>query len=91
MLMLILAQAVFFDIDRYAAPSDLPHMMPSAAAFSQFAGALGIAETDTIVVYDTSGLFSAARVWWMFKTIWRAIGFCAGWGLAQMAIEGASN
>jgi thiosulfate/3-mercaptopyruvate sulfurtransferase len=31
------------------------------------AGALGIAETDTIVVYDGMGLFSAPRVWWTFK------------------------
>ena len=30
-------------------------------------GELGITETDTIVVYDTVGLFSAARIWWMFR------------------------
>ena len=31
------------------------------------AGALGIAETDTIVVYDGTGLYSAPRVWWTFR------------------------
>ena len=30
-------------------------------------GALGIAETDTIVVYDGIGLYSAPRVWWTFR------------------------
>ena len=60
--------AVFFDIDEVSDPStDLPHMLPTAVAFAEAAGALGIAETDTIVVYDSLGLFSAARVWWMFR------------------------
>lgn len=59
--------AVFFDIDVVADKStDLPHMMPGPAQFSEQAGALGIAETDTIIVYDGAGLFSAPRVWWTF-------------------------
>ncbi len=62
--------AVFFDLNAISDPStDLPHMLPDAATFSVAAGALGIAETDTIVVYDTAGLFSAARVWWTFKVM----------------------
>ncbi|MCP4935245.1 MAG: 3-mercaptopyruvate sulfurtransferase [bacterium] len=80
--------AVFFDIDLYAAPSDLPHMMPGAAAFSSFAGALGIAQTDTIVVYDTSGLFSAARVWWMFKQFGALSVFVLDGGLRKWISEG---
>jgi thiosulfate/3-mercaptopyruvate sulfurtransferase len=60
--------AVFFDIDAVADHStDLPHMLPGPAQFGQMAGALGIAETDTIVVYDGLGLFSAPRVWWTFR------------------------
>ncbi|CAN5267669.1 3-mercaptopyruvate sulfurtransferase [soil metagenome] len=60
--------AVFFDIDEVSDHSiDLPHMLPTATAFAEAAGALGISETDTIVVYDSLGLFSAARVWWMFR------------------------
>jgi thiosulfate/3-mercaptopyruvate sulfurtransferase len=31
------------------------------------AGALGIADSDTIVVYDGLGLFSSPRVWWTFR------------------------
>ena len=59
--------AVFFDIDAHAAPGPLPHMLPTADDFARAAGALGIAESDDIVVYDSLGLFSAARVRWMFR------------------------
>ncbi len=60
--------AVLFDQDDIVDPgSPLPHALPSAAFFSEKVGALGIAETDTIVVYDGPGFFSAPRVWWMFR------------------------
>lgn len=60
--------AVFFDIDRIAdRATALPHMLPSTEEFGEAAGALGIAEEDTIVVYDGAGLFSAPRVWWTFR------------------------
>lgn len=59
--------AVFFDIDAVSdQATDLPHMLPRGSDFAEAAGALGVSETDTIVVYDSLGLFSAARVWWMF-------------------------
>ncbi len=62
--------AVHFDIDAIADRStDLPHMMPSADAFAKAVGALGIGNGDTVVVYDGSGIFSAPRVWWMFKAM----------------------
>ncbi|CAM5766155.1 sulfurtransferase [Labrys miyagiensis] len=60
--------AVFFDIDRIAdASSGLPHMLPVEQAFAEAVGALGIRETQDIVVYDGAGLFSAPRVWWTFR------------------------
>jgi thiosulfate/3-mercaptopyruvate sulfurtransferase len=60
--------AVFFDIDAIADKStDLPHMLPDAAGFAAAAGALGLSESDTIVVYDGIGLFSAPRVWWTLR------------------------
>lgn len=60
--------AVFFDLDAVSDhSSNLPHMLPTAAAFAGAVGGLGIAETDTIVVYDTIGLRSAPRVWWTFR------------------------
>ncbi|WEK39381.1 MAG: 3-mercaptopyruvate sulfurtransferase [Candidatus Brevundimonas colombiensis] len=62
--------AVFFDLDAVSdRESPLPHMMPTPAAFAEAVGALGVAADDRIVVYDTVGLFSAARVWWMFRTM----------------------
>lgn len=62
--------AVFFDLDAVSdRDSPLPHMMPSPQSFAASVGALGIGNEDRIVVYDTAGLFSAARVWWMLKTM----------------------
>ena len=42
-------------------------MLPSAAAFEKSVRAFGVNRDSRIVVYDSLGLFSAARVWWMFK------------------------
>ena len=62
--------AVFFDLEAVSDhTSDLPHMLPTAAAFAEATGALGIADTDTLVVYDTVGIRSAPRVWWTFRTM----------------------
>jgi thiosulfate/3-mercaptopyruvate sulfurtransferase len=60
--------AVRFDVDDIADhASPLPHMLPAPDAFAAKVGALGIAETDTIVVYDGVGIFSSPRVWWTFR------------------------
>lgn len=60
--------AAFFDIDRIADPaSDLPHMLPDAARFAAEMGALGIGNDSAVVIYDSHGLFSAARAWWMLR------------------------
>lgn len=60
--------AVRFDLDSVVDPaSALPHTLPSPELFAQAAGALGLSETDTIIVYDGPGMFSAPRVWWMLR------------------------
>jgi thiosulfate/3-mercaptopyruvate sulfurtransferase len=60
--------AVFFDIDAIADPgTSLPHMLPSADRFARAVGDLGVGDGDRVVVYDTRGLASAPRVWWMFR------------------------
>jgi thiosulfate/3-mercaptopyruvate sulfurtransferase len=60
--------AVFFDIDAIAdTRSALPHMLPDARTFAARVGALGIGTGDLVVVYDTRGVVSAARVWWTFR------------------------
>lgn len=61
--------ALFFDIEAlsdHATP--LPHMLPSAKAFSRDMSALGVSDTNTIVVYEQQGVFSAPRAWWMLRT-----------------------
>jgi thiosulfate/3-mercaptopyruvate sulfurtransferase len=60
--------ARFFDIDAISdQASNLPHMMPDEDIFTQQVEKLGISSSSEIVIYDGSGLFSAARVWWMFQ------------------------
>ena len=60
--------ARFFDIDAIAdTTSDLPHMVPPPKQFAAQMQALGIGAGHQVVVYDTRGLFSAARVWWLFR------------------------
>lgn len=63
-------RAVFFDQDVVVAPgSTLPHTLPPPEVFATFAGSMGIGRDDTVVVYDGPGLFSAPRVWWMFRVM----------------------
>jgi len=60
--------ARFVDIDAVSdQASALPHMLPAPAAFAQAAGALGISNHGRVVVYDQRGIFSAARLWWMYR------------------------
>ena len=60
--------ARYFDIDRISdQDTELPHMIPGEGYFSQSVQELGISNSSKIVVYDGAGLFSAARVWWLFR------------------------
>jgi thiosulfate/3-mercaptopyruvate sulfurtransferase len=60
--------AVFFDIDAIADhTTPLPHMLPAPDAFAHAVGDLGVGTGDLVVVYDTRGVVSAARVWWTFR------------------------
>jgi len=60
--------ARFFDIDEISDHrSDLPHMVPPVEKFMSRVRALGVGDGHKIVVYDGAGLFSAARVWWLFR------------------------
>ena len=85
--------AVFFDIDRIVDPaSDLPHALAPPEIFAQEVGRLGISHDDTIVVYDSVGLFSAPRVWWNFRVMGAAKvaildGGLSGWIDDRLPIE----
>ena len=62
--------ALFFDIDEIAdTKSHLPHMLPPPEKFSSRMRSMGIGDGSRIVVYDSAGLFSAARVWWTFRVM----------------------
>ncbi len=78
-----------FDIDAIADHSNpLPHMLPSAAEFGRAVGKLGIADTDTIVVYDGAGLGGAPRVWWTFRVFGAKSVFILDGGLPKWKAEG---
>ena len=60
--------ARFFDIEDISDHrSDLPHMAPPIEKFMSRVREMGVGDGHQIVIYDGSGLFSAARVWWLFK------------------------
>ncbi|RHZ91717.1 3-mercaptopyruvate sulfurtransferase [Cereibacter sphaeroides] len=60
--------ARFFDIDEIAdLRSALPHMAPPPEKFISRMRAMGVGDGHQVVVYDGSGLRSAARVWWTFR------------------------
>ena len=62
--------AVFFDIDEISdTASPYPHMLPSPEKFASRVKKLGLGDGNRIVVYDGAGVFSAARVWWMFRAM----------------------
>jgi thiosulfate/3-mercaptopyruvate sulfurtransferase len=62
--------ALFFDIDEIAdTKSSLPHMLPPPEKFSSRMRSMGIGDGSRIVIYDSAGLFSAARVWWTFRVM----------------------
>lgn len=60
--------ALFFDIDDLSDDkSSLPHMLPSTVKFASRMKKMGVGDGMRVVVYDTAGLFSAARAWWTFR------------------------
>ena len=68
-----LPRAVFADIDEISdQQTSLPHMLPDSAQFEAQMRALGLSKNSQVVVYDSHGLFSAARLWWMLKAFGHA-------------------
>ncbi|HRE60983.1 MAG TPA: 3-mercaptopyruvate sulfurtransferase [Micropepsaceae bacterium] len=62
--------AQFFDIDRIAdTASPLPHMLPDPVMFASRMKKMGIGDGHRVIAYDTSGIFGAARAWWMFRVM----------------------
>ncbi|XP_058722811.1 thiosulfate/3-mercaptopyruvate sulfurtransferase 2-like isoform X2 [Vicia villosa] len=89
--------ALFFDIDGIAdRTTNLPHMLPSEEAFAAAVSALGIHNKDDLIVYDGKGLFSAARVWWMFRVfghdrVWVLDGGLPRWRASGYDVESSAS
>jgi len=65
--------ARFFDIDDISDHrSELPHMVPTVEKFMSRMRKMGVGDGHQVVVYDGAGIFSAARVWWMFRLLGKA-------------------
>ncbi len=47
--------------------NDFPSAFPSVEQFQKEARNLGINQDSALVVYDDKGIYSSARVWWLFK------------------------
>lgn len=61
---------VFFDIDEICdLDVDAPHMLPRPEKFASRMRKLGIGDGNRVIIYDGAGIFSAARVWWMFRAM----------------------
>ncbi|MBV1868001.1 MAG: 3-mercaptopyruvate sulfurtransferase [Marinosulfonomonas sp.] len=81
--------AQFFDIDEIAElGSPLPHMAPPVEKFVSRVRAMGIGNRDQVVVYDGAGIFSAARVWWLFRLMGKSNVAVLDGGLPKWQSEG---
>jgi thiosulfate/3-mercaptopyruvate sulfurtransferase len=66
----------------------LPNTFPSEEKFTAESQKLGINSNSTIVVYDTLGIYSSPRAWWMFKAMGHPNVFVLDGGLPEWIKEG---
>ena len=81
--------AFFFDIDEIVdSRSSLPHTAPPPEVFASKVQRMGIGDGHQIVVYDTLGMFSAARVRWLFRYMGHNDAAVLDGGLPRWLAEG---
>lgn len=81
--------ARFFDIDDNSDQrSDLPHMVPPVEKFMSRMRTMGVGDGHQVVIYDGAGIFSAARVWWLFRLMGKKDVAVLDGGLAKWTAEG---
>ncbi|HVL21102.1 MAG TPA: 3-mercaptopyruvate sulfurtransferase [Amaricoccus sp.] len=81
--------ARFFDVDEISDDqSDLPHMAPPVEKFVSRVRGLGIGDGHRVIVYDSTGLFSAPRVWWLFRLFGKTDVAVLDGGLPKWRAEG---
>jgi len=93
--------ARFFDFDGRICDlqSSLPHMLPDEDGFTRELQGLGLNQDSCVVVYDSMGMFSSPRAWWMLRVMgcanvalldgglpaWKAQGLATESGIDQPA------
>ena len=81
--------ARFFDIEEISDHrSALPHMAPPPEKFISRMRAMGVGDGHQVVVYDSVGMFSAARVWWTFRLMGKTDVAVLDGGLSKWVAEG---
>ena len=81
--------ALFFDIDDISDKSStLPHMLPPPELFASRMKKMGIGDGMQVIAYDSEGLYSAARVWWMFRAMGHEDVCVLNGGLKKWKAEG---
>ena len=82
-------RAVFFDIDDLSDEnSALPHMLAPATKFASRMRKLGLGDGNMIVVYDSAGIYSSPRAWWMLRAMGHSDVAVLDGGLPKWRSEG---
>jgi len=86
--------ARIFDIknDFSDTTNPLPNTLPDPDAFAKAASKLGINKDSKIVVYDSLGIFTSPRAWWLFtimghENVWVLDGGLPAWIKAHLPVE----
>jgi thiosulfate/3-mercaptopyruvate sulfurtransferase len=62
--------ALFFDIDDLSDTANPnPNMLPAPEKFAARMRKMGIGDGMKVIVYDSKGIYSAPRAWWMFRVM----------------------
>ena len=61
-------RAIFWDIEEHSdKDSSMPHMLPNSDYWTRMMWSFGIKNSDHIVVYDFSDVYSSCRLWFSLK------------------------
>lgn len=86
----IIPKSIFFDIKNKFSDiySEFPNTLPSKEQFENEAQKIGINTNSAIVIYDVHGIYSSARVWWLFKYFGHKNVAVLDGGLPNWKVEG---
>jgi thiosulfate/3-mercaptopyruvate sulfurtransferase len=90
--------ARYFDIknDFSDTENTLPNSLPSPEIFAKAARKLGVNTENKVVVYDSLGIYSSPRAWWLFKimghkNVWVLDGGLPEWAKQGYEVEKTAN